>query len=112
MVPLATNLLRCKPVTWFTPYSGHMVNTLSGANGEGPGSTRSLFFVEVPQIILQEADLPDVLVDFAYADELAGEHRAQVYLASSEADAAAASDELGAIVEGVFRIARRLIGPR
>ena len=23
-------------------YSGHMVNTLSGVNGEGPGSTRSL----------------------------------------------------------------------
>ena len=29
-------------ITWFTPCSGHMVNTLSGMNGEGPGSTRSL----------------------------------------------------------------------
>ncbi len=40
--PLATIFSRCIPVTWFTPCSGHMVNTLSGTIGEGPGSTRSL----------------------------------------------------------------------
>ena len=30
---LATTFPRCIPVTWFTPHSGHMVNTVSGADG-------------------------------------------------------------------------------
>ncbi len=39
----------CIPVTWFTPYSGHMVNTLSGTNGLGPGSTRPLSLSKYPR---------------------------------------------------------------
>ena len=39
--PLASsNKKGCIPVTWFTPYSGDIVNTFSGAKGLGPGSTR------------------------------------------------------------------------
>lgn len=40
-----------------------MVNTLSGANGKGPGFTRSLSLSEHPKIILEEADLPDLVID-------------------------------------------------
>ena len=40
-------------------------------NGEGPGSTRSLYFIEVSQIILQEADQPDLVIDLEYANGLA-----------------------------------------
>ena len=39
--PLATTSTWCIPITWFTPYSGHIVNSVSGVNGLGPGSTRS-----------------------------------------------------------------------
>ena len=38
---LATTSKWCIPITWFTFHSGHMVNTVSGAKGFGPGSTRS-----------------------------------------------------------------------
>ena len=36
-------------VTWFTVYTGHMVYTLSGENGFGPGSTRSSFLSKKPK---------------------------------------------------------------
>ena len=38
---LATTFNGCVPVTWLTIYSEDMVNTVSGANGLGPSSTRS-----------------------------------------------------------------------
>ena len=43
---------------------------MSGAKGLGPGSTRSCISIEVSQIVLQEADLPDLVVDFADAHQL------------------------------------------
>ncbi len=39
--------------------------------------------MEVSQIILQEADQPDLVIDLAYANGLTGEHRAEVDLASA-----------------------------
>lgn len=43
-------------------------------------------FIEVFQIMLQEGDLPDAVVHLADADELAGEHDAEVDLATAQAD--------------------------
>lgn len=45
--------------------------------------------VEEAQIVLHEADKPDLVVDLLDADFLAGEYRAEVNFPSSEADAAA-----------------------
>ena len=45
--------------------------------------------VEETQIIVHEADKPDLVVDLLDADFLAGEDRAEVYFLPSEADAAA-----------------------
>jgi len=47
---------------------------------------------------MHEADQPDLVVDFAYANDLASEHGAQVDLASSEADTAAAGYSDGSVV--------------
>ena len=38
--PLATIFQECILVTWFTSYTGDIVNTFSRAKGLGPGSTR------------------------------------------------------------------------
>ena len=46
-----------------------------------------LFFIEEPQIIIHEADLPDLVGDFAHAHDLAGEDDAEVDLACAGADA-------------------------
>jgi len=42
---------------------------LSGTNGLGPGSTRPLV-IEESKIIVKEADRPDLVIDFADADDL------------------------------------------
>ena len=56
-------------------YSGHMVNTLSGMNGEGLGPTRFLsFFIEVSEIELHEVDEPNFVANLFDADLLAAEH--------------------------------------
>jgi GMP synthase-like glutamine amidotransferase len=41
VVELPPGFKGCIPITWFTSHSGHMVNTVSGAKGLGPGSTQS-----------------------------------------------------------------------
>jgi hypothetical protein len=48
-----------------------MVNTL-GPKGLSPGSTRQLSKVEVPQGVIYEADLPDLIVDLANSYQLTG----------------------------------------
>ena len=70
-----------------------------------------LILVEESQIILQEADLPDFVVDLAHAHELAGEDVAEVDLAPAEADATATGDADGAVVERVVRVGRGLVDP-
>ena len=87
-----------------------MVNTVSGAKGFGTGFHPVLIRIEVPQIVLQEADLPDLVVDFADAHQLLCQRRTQVDLPTAEADAPAARDADGAIVERVLGILRRLVG--
>lgn len=63
--------------------------------------------------MLQEGgDLPDAVVHLADADELAGEHDAEVDLATAQADAPAAGRADGAVVEGILRLFRQLIFPR
>jgi hypothetical protein len=59
---------------------------------------------------VHKADQPDFIAELFDADVLAGKHRAQVDLASPNADAAAAGDRDGAIEEGVFQIAQALVG--
>ena len=54
----------------------------------------------------------DLVIDFAHPHQLLGQRRAQVDLATAEADAAAARDAHGAIVERVLGIARRLVRTR
>ncbi len=46
--------------------------------------------IEVAEIVLHEADEPDLVLDLSNAHGLAGEHGREVYLASSDADAPAA----------------------
>jgi len=66
--------------------------------------------VEEAQIILHEADKPDLVVDLLDADFLTGEDRAEVYLLPSEADAAAVCDGDGLVVEGVLEVRESAIG--
>jgi hypothetical protein len=54
------------------------------------------FVVEVAQIIVQEANLPELVLDLADADGLAGEHGREVDFAFADADGAAARGALGA----------------
>src|SRR5690625_3629312 len=81
--------------------------------GEGIGSwfDAVLVSVEESQIIIKEADLPDLVVDLSQAEDLAGEDLAEVDLALADADASAARDPHGFLVEGVGRFGRRLIDP-
>lgn len=65
--------------------------------------------IEVSQIVLQEADQPDAVLDFPDPHELSREHGAQVDLALADADAAAAGDAHGAVVERVLGLGRRLV---
>ena len=69
----------------------------------------ALFVVEVSQIILQEGDLPDLVLDLSDAHGLAGEGGREVDLASADADATAAGDADSAIVERVVWRAWRLV---
>ena len=59
--------------------------------------------VEEPQVVIHKAQHPDSIADFYGPDVLTGEHRAQIDLAASEADAAALSDGDGAVVEGIVQ---------
>ncbi len=66
--------------------------------------------VENPQIILHEADEPDLVGDLLDADLLASEDRAEVYFLSSKADTTALGDGDGHVVEGVFEVRESTIG--
>ena len=66
--------------------------------------------VEEAQIILHEADQPDLVLDLLDADLLTGEDRAEVDLLPSEADSAAVRDSDGPVVEGVLEVRESAIG--
>jgi hypothetical protein len=55
LVP-APNSIPCIPVTWFTPYSVQMVNTLFGGNGLGPSSTWCSLMIQQSRMTDHEAD--------------------------------------------------------
>ena len=46
---LSANFNRCIPETWFTLYTGDIVNTLSPAKGLGAGSTRPFSLSKNPR---------------------------------------------------------------
>ena len=52
---------------------------------------------------------PDLLAKLFHADLLSGEHPAEIDLATTDADAAAVADRQGAVMEGIFQLARTLI---
>jgi hypothetical protein len=60
--------------------------------------------IEEAQIVVHEGHQPDFLGDLPNAYILPGERATEVDLATSEADATAARDGDGAIVEGIFEL--------
>ena len=48
-------------------------------NGEGLGSTRVHLFIKVSQIVLHEADQPDLVIDLANANEDDGDLASGIY---------------------------------
>ncbi len=79
---------------------------------EGIGCGFDPHFIPIKEawIIVEEADQPDLVIDLANADDLAGEDLTQVDLSPSEADAPTAGHAHGFIVIGVLGLRRRLIG--
>src|SRR5438445_12478440 len=74
------------------------------ANAElGAHSTRLHWVVEEAQVIVHEADQPDVIGDFAHSDGLTGKDLVEIDLASAKAQATALRDDDGAIVEGILQ---------
>ena len=61
----------------------------------------SSLHVEVSQIIIHKTDQPDVVVHFFDADGLTSENRAEVDFFLARADAAAAGDHDGFVMEGI-----------
>ena len=68
--------------------------------------------IKVPQVVVHEADEPDVLVDLGDAHLLSGEDSAQVHLALLVADPAARGHDRGSIVEGILELAQTPVRPR
>jgi hypothetical protein len=60
--------------------------------------------VEVAQVVVHEADEPDVVIDLFDSDIVTREDTAEVDFAAVEADAAALSDCQSAIVERVRQL--------
>jgi len=58
----------------------------------GAGFDPAPFIIEVSQIVVQEADQPDLVVDLANAHGLAGESGGEVDFAQADADTSAAGD--------------------
>lgn len=72
----------------------------------GAGFHPALFIIEVSQIVLEEAHLPDLVLDLSDSYGLAGERGREVDFASANADATTAGDADGAIVERVVWLSR------
>ena len=58
---------------------------------------------------MQEADQPDLVLDFSDSHELPGEDGAQVDFPFADTDPAAAGHANGAIMKRIFRVWRRLV---
>ena len=68
--------------------------------------------VEIAQIIVHEADEPNLLADLLDADALAGEDGAEIDLAAIEADAPACGHGGGPVVERVIELRQASVGTR
>jgi hypothetical protein len=101
----SSNPVRCAipvrsiPDTWVTGYSEDIGNTF------GPKRALKRFepaglVVEVSQVVVHEADGPDVVVGLVDSNLLAGEDRAEVDLALLVADATASRDRDGLVAQG------------
>jgi len=66
----------------------------------------ALFFVKESQIIVHEADHPNLISDLSDAHRLAGERGAEIDFAFVETDSATTSDADGAIVKRVIGLRR------
>lgn len=60
--------------------------------------------VEEAQVVVHKADQPDLLLDLADADPLAGKDMTEADFALADTDAPARGDQHRAIVEGVLRL--------
>ena len=97
--------------------TGHMVYTLYRAHGLhvvrveriGAGFHPAPLIIKVSQVIVQEADQPDLVVDLSDAHGLAGERGREIDFAPADADATAACDTDGTIVEWVIGFSGRLV---
>ena len=68
--------------------------------------------VEVAEIIVHEADEPNLLADLLDADALAGEDGAEIDLLAIEADAPACGHGDGSVVEWVIEFRQAAVGTR
>ena len=68
--------------------------------------------IEVPEVIVHEADEPDVLAHLLDADALAREDGTEIDFASIEADAPARGDGDGFVVERVIELQQTSVRSR
>ena len=66
--------------------------------------------IKESQVVLHEADQPDLVADLLDADVLTGEDSTEVYLALANAEAPATRDGDGPVVERVRQLADPAIG--
>jgi hypothetical protein len=99
------------PTKWVTVYSGDMGNTF-GPKGFFGRLEPACLVVEVAEIIVHEADEPNVLVHLFDSDALAGEDSAEVYFPPIEAGAPARGHGDGLVVERVIELWQAPIGAR
>ena len=67
--------------------------------------------IEETEVVLHEADEPDVVADLLDTDVLPGEHGAEVDLLLVEANAPAARHRDGFVVERIVELTQAPIGP-
>jgi hypothetical protein len=68
--------------------------------------------VEIPQVVVHEADQPDVVSGLLHAHILAGQDLTEIDLVPLVADAAAAGHDGGPVVERVIELLEALRGAR
>ena len=67
--------------------------------------------IEEAQVVLHEADEPDLVGKLVDADRLATEGLTEIDSAPADADASAARDDGGAVVKRVVELSGSAIGP-
>src|SRR5258705_7781463 len=98
------------PDTWVTDYSGDMGNTLA-VKGFGGALDPTALIVEEAQVVVHEADEPDVVSDFSHANVLSREDLTEVDFAPSEAQAAALGHGDGHVMERVMQLRESRVRP-